>query len=139
MNEREQKTYKSPLRKLVRFFERSRDQWKAKCMEAKATAKGLKHRVRYLEESKEEWKTKAKQLEQELARRSSQQNPPQGLEDDKKKRLISPNPRFVWKVSSKPCLITPIRWAIFGCSSRSFCPPLRAFAVPAVPLRRCCH
>ena len=85
MNGREQKTYKSPLKKLVRFFERSRDQWKAKCLEAKATAKGLKHRVRYLEESKEEWKTKAKQLEQELARRSSQQNPPQGLEDEKKK------------------------------------------------------
>jgi hypothetical protein len=42
MNEREQKTYKSPTRKLVRFFNKSRDQGKAKCLEAKAIAKGLK-------------------------------------------------------------------------------------------------
>jgi len=41
MNERKAKTYKSPVRKLARFFEKSRDQWKAKCLEAKATAKGL--------------------------------------------------------------------------------------------------
>jgi hypothetical protein len=26
--------YKSPVRKLARFFEKSRDQWKAKCREA---------------------------------------------------------------------------------------------------------
>ena len=85
MNERAEKTYKSPLRKLVRFFQKSRDQWKAKCLDAKATAKGLKHRIRYLEQSKEEWKTKAKELEQELARITAQQNRPQSLEDDKKK------------------------------------------------------
>ena len=84
MNERAEKTYKSPLRKLVRFFQKSRDQWKAKCLDAKATAKGLKHRIRYLEQSKEEWKTKAKELEQELARITAQQNRPQSLEDDKK-------------------------------------------------------
>ena len=84
MNERAEKTYKSPRRKLVRFFEKSRDQWKAKCLEAKATVKGLKHRIRYLEQSKEEWKTKAKELEKELARLKAQQNGAQRLEDDKK-------------------------------------------------------
>ena len=84
MNERKAKTYKSPIRKLVRFFEKSRDQWKAKCLEAKATAKGLQHRIRYLEQSKEEWKTKAKELEKELARMKAQQNRAQSLEDDKK-------------------------------------------------------
>jgi septal ring factor EnvC (AmiA/AmiB activator) len=84
MNEREQKPYKSSLRKLVRFFERSRDQWKAKCLEAKATAKGLKHRIRYLERSKEQWKTKAKELEKELARIKEQGNRARNLEDDKK-------------------------------------------------------
>jgi len=88
MSEREQKTYKSPLRKLVRFFQKSRDQWKAKCLDAKATAKGLKHRIRYLEQSKEEWKTKAKELEQELARITAQQNRPQSLEDDKKRLCL---------------------------------------------------
>jgi hypothetical protein len=84
MNERAEKSYKSPRRKLVRFFEKSRDQWKAKCLEAKATAKGLKHRIRYLEQSKAEWKTKAQELEQELARMKAQQNRAQGLEEDKK-------------------------------------------------------
>jgi hypothetical protein len=63
MNEQAEKAYKSPRSKLVRFFEKSRDQSKAKCLEAKATAKGLKHRIRYLEQSKAEWKTKAKELE----------------------------------------------------------------------------
>ena len=78
------KVYNSPVRKLARFFEKSRDQWKAKCLEAKATAKGLQHRIRYLEQSKEEWKTKAKELEKELARMKAQQNRAQSLEDDKK-------------------------------------------------------
>jgi len=84
MNERKAKTYKSPIKKLVRFFEKSRDQWKAKCLEAKATAKGLQHRIRYLEQSKVEWKTKAKELEKELARMKAQQHRAQSLEDDKK-------------------------------------------------------
>ena len=84
MNEQKANTYKSPRRKLVRFFEKSRDQWKAKCLEAKATAKGLKHRVRYLEQSKVEWKTKAKELEKELARMQAQQDRAQSQEDDKK-------------------------------------------------------
>jgi hypothetical protein len=65
MNERAEKTYKSPRRKLVRFFEKSRDQWKAKCLQAKAGAKGLKHRIRYLEQSKAQWKAKAKAKERE--------------------------------------------------------------------------
>ncbi len=84
MNEKKEKYYKSPIRKLVRFFEKSRDQWKAKCLDAKATAKGLRHRIRYLEQSKVEWKTKAKELEKELARMTAQQNRAQSLEDDKK-------------------------------------------------------
>ena len=57
------KVYKSPVRKLARFFEKSRDQWKAKCREAKATIKYLKNRVRFLEESRERWKSGAQELE----------------------------------------------------------------------------
>ena len=84
MNEQAEKTYKSPRRKLVRFFEKSRDQWKAKCLEAKATAKGLKQRIRYLEKSKAEWKAKAKELEQELARMKALQQGAQRPGEDKK-------------------------------------------------------
>ena len=62
------KRYKSPRRKLVAFFEKSRDQWKAKCIDAKAMIKKLKNRIRYLEASRNDWKTKAIELEKELAR-----------------------------------------------------------------------
>jgi len=65
--------YKSPRRKLLAFFERSRDQWKAKCREAKASLKRLKNRMRFLEKSKETWKSRAKELEDELARSVAKQ------------------------------------------------------------------
>ena len=57
------KVYRSPVRKLARFFERSRDQWKAKCREAKETIKYLKNQVRFLEESRERWKNEAQELD----------------------------------------------------------------------------
>ena len=57
------KVYKSPVRKLARFFEKSRDQWKAKCREAKRTIKYLKNRVRFLEENRDCWKSRAEELE----------------------------------------------------------------------------
>lgn len=41
----EPRAYKSPQRKLVPFFARSRDQWKEKCRGAKATLKQLKKKV----------------------------------------------------------------------------------------------
>lgn len=59
--------YHSPVRKLARFFEKSRDQWKAKCREAKAQSKLLKNRIRFLEESRERWKSRVKELEAEVA------------------------------------------------------------------------
>jgi hypothetical protein len=62
------KPYKSPQRKLVRFFEKSRTQWKAKCRTAKATIKVLKNRIEFLDESKARWKCRAQALEAEVAR-----------------------------------------------------------------------
>jgi hypothetical protein len=64
--------YKSPQRKLVRFFARSRAQWKEKCLAAKALVKGLKNRERFLERSKDYWKSRVKALERELAQRRAQ-------------------------------------------------------------------
>ncbi len=46
-----EKTYRSPQRKLVKFFERSRDKWKAKSRAAKTVLKRLGTRVRRLERS----------------------------------------------------------------------------------------
>lgn len=59
--------YKSPLRKLVRFFEKSRNGWKVKCRTAKAMLKRLKNRVRFLEQSRARWRERAQELEKELA------------------------------------------------------------------------
>ncbi len=80
MNESEAKQYKSPRRKLVKFFEKSRNQWKAKSIAAKAQLKYLKNRIRYLEGSQAKWKSKAIELEKELARLKAQGNreSPQG-------------------------------------------------------------
>ena len=64
--------YTSPPRKLIRFFEKSRDQWKAKCQRAKATVKRLENRVRFLEKSKTDWKARAQALEKENAHLKAQ-------------------------------------------------------------------
>jgi hypothetical protein len=61
------KEYTSPIQKLVRFFEKSRDQGKAKCGKAKAVIKRLKSRNRFLQESRERWRQQAQRLAQELA------------------------------------------------------------------------
>lgn len=66
------KTYKSPRHKLLRFFEQSRDQWKAKCREAKRLVKRLKNRLRWLEQSKARWKARVQELEQENAHLTEQ-------------------------------------------------------------------
>lgn len=58
--------YKSPTRKLVRFFEKSRDKWKEKCLEAKYKVKLLRNQVRYMEKRKTELKQRIKELENEL-------------------------------------------------------------------------
>lgn len=63
----EPKAYTSPQRKLLRFFEKSRDQWKAKCRTAKAKIKRLSNRVRFLEASRARWKQRACELERALA------------------------------------------------------------------------
>ena len=62
------KVYISPTKKLVRFFETSRDDWKAKCRTAKVRLKRYKQRVRRLEQSRAQWKQRAAGLEAEAAR-----------------------------------------------------------------------
>ena len=83
MNASDTKDYKSPTRKLVKFFERSRDQWKAKSAEAKAMVKRQKNRIRYLEASKEQWKRKAIELEKEVTRMKANTNPDSEQEEKK--------------------------------------------------------
>jgi len=58
--------FRSPVKKLVRFFKRSRDQWKRKCLEAKLRVKRLQTKVSDLEASREEWKRRTKQAQAEV-------------------------------------------------------------------------
>ncbi len=76
-----EKTYSSPQRKLVKFFERSRNQWKAKSQAAKTGLKQLGTRLGRLERSNAayqlqlaalhaevaEWQAKHEQTARELA------------------------------------------------------------------------
>ncbi len=56
---KEAKQFRSPQHKLVRFFERSRDQWKEKCKEAKQRCKRLSTQVRAVEKSRQRWRAEA--------------------------------------------------------------------------------
>lgn len=57
--------YTSPLKKLVRFFQRSRDRWKEKCQIAKRENNSLKIRLAAMNKSRDHWREKAKQREAE--------------------------------------------------------------------------
>lgn len=61
------KSYKSPLRKLVRFFETSRNQWKAKHHQIKRRLKRFQNQVRVLEKREERRKSQVEELEAEVA------------------------------------------------------------------------
>ena len=56
------------MRKLARFFEESRNRWKAKSKENKSNAKRLEKRNKYLKKRNAELKEKVKKLEYELDR-----------------------------------------------------------------------
>lgn len=60
--------FRSPLRKLVVFFQQSRDRWKEKCMEAKRKNKSLKVCLAKMKESRDRWKARALASEKELKR-----------------------------------------------------------------------
>lgn len=58
--------YKSPKHKLVKFFEQSRDSWKAKTKKAKADIKNLEHKLRYHKNNNAALKCEIKILKQEI-------------------------------------------------------------------------
>ena len=55
--------YKSPLKKLVKFFQGSRDKWKARSREKQKRIDFLETKVKDLTNSRNHWKQKAKTLE----------------------------------------------------------------------------
>lgn len=60
------KVFKSPLPKLVKFFESSRDDWKEKHHQLKRQLKLEQNQVRAVEKSRESWRTRAEVAEQRV-------------------------------------------------------------------------
>jgi chromosome segregation ATPase len=61
-----EKSYTSPQRKLVKFFERSRDRWKAKSREAKTALKRLGTRLRRSERRNAEYQQQLAALQRQV-------------------------------------------------------------------------
>jgi len=61
---REMKGYKSSTSRLARFFEKSRDRWRANAAEKQRKVRALETRVRDLERSRTKWKERAQEAEQ---------------------------------------------------------------------------
>lgn len=59
--------YKSRPGALIWFFRKSRDGWKRKYQDLKATEKTYKNRIADLTQSREHWRTQAEQVGQRLA------------------------------------------------------------------------
>lgn len=69
------KIYKSPIKKLVKFFEISRNKWKVKSQDVKYKNKLLKNKIRYLERRKADLNKRVRELEKELSQYSFKKNP----------------------------------------------------------------
>jgi hypothetical protein len=66
--------FKSPLSKLVRVFKKSRDNWKAKYMEAKYKVKLLSNQVRYWKEQNAELKRQIEEFKHKFANPEEKNN-----------------------------------------------------------------
>ena len=62
-----EKSYTSPQRKLVKFFERSRDRWKAKSREAKTALKRLGTQLRRSQRRNAEYQQQLVALQPQVA------------------------------------------------------------------------
>ena len=58
--------YQSPKHKLLAFFERSRNQWRARAKEYQQEKRVLQIHLRDVEASRDHWKQRAKRQEEEL-------------------------------------------------------------------------
>lgn len=58
-------TFKSPIKKLNKFFKKSRDGWKKRAKRSINEIKGYKKRIQFLETSKASLKLKIKKLKEQ--------------------------------------------------------------------------
>jgi hypothetical protein len=84
----QERVYKSRSKLLMRFFVKSRDQWKAKCREAKFQLKLAKNKIHAMQKSRAGWKAEAKRLAAKLQES-------QRLLEELKKTEAEPNCRLL--------------------------------------------
>jgi hypothetical protein len=77
------KIYKSPMKKLIKFFETSRNNWKKKYLQKKIELKRTTNRMYDLEKRKNDWKKRAIVAEKKLKK----------LEDDAPKNIKKNSPQ----------------------------------------------
>ena len=58
--------FKSPVSKLLAFFRKSRDAWKAKCLAAKRQSKHWANQARAVQRSRAHWKQVARASRQQV-------------------------------------------------------------------------
>jgi peptidoglycan hydrolase CwlO-like protein len=63
---RTREDYKSRPGALIWFFRKSRDRWKSKYQDLKATVKGFKNQIAALTKSREQWRGKAERAEERV-------------------------------------------------------------------------
>ena len=120
----EKSAYKSPEGKLVKFFETSRNKWKAKTRASKRVLKRLKNRVRFLEASRARWKDKAQGLEAEFAQLKARERATEAeLEALKKRPVMRRAASNMSKSSPMPLLGSNTRSVISPCFWTSSYPP----------------
>jgi hypothetical protein len=66
-------SYKTPLKKLVKYFESSRDSWKQRAQDACYDNKLKRNRIAFLEESKEKLKQENSALKKRLSKLETQE------------------------------------------------------------------
>ena len=64
---------KSPMRKLVQFFRRSRDNWKGKHHAMKRKCRRMANQVAAVEKSREQWRAQALELRQRVTELETEQ------------------------------------------------------------------
>lgn len=72
--------FKSPIKKLTKFFKQSRDAWKDRAKKAMKEIRANKKRIQFLETSKESLKDKVQELKEKNRQLAN------SLEDFKKKQ-----------------------------------------------------
>jgi len=69
------KIYKTPAKKLISFFKKSRDKWKEKCKESKYQIKLLRKKIKYIEDNKlRTYEERMAELEKKLDQSKDKEN-----------------------------------------------------------------